>query len=178
MFRTLLLAAAAALGLAGTASAVTLSQTFDTTTSSVFYNFDFGAGFSTIDLVEYEVISDTGGGNLSSGLALIDLSDNSNVTAMFTSADVATSGTFGNYIRIGASNNVVSGQMTLTDGANLFSGLNQSTSYRAVLFDNNGDPDQFSVTLMAAVPLPAALPMLLAALGGFGLLRRRRQAAA
>ena len=177
MFRTLILAAAAALGLTSAAHAVTMTQTFDS--SPVEYDFVFGAGTKTVDLVSYDVIT-SGGGNLSSGLALYDITGGgmTNVTASFTTGDLRSATGYGNFIRIGDSNNSVGGQVSLTDGDTLFSGLLFSNLYKAVLFDTNGDPEEFSVTLLAQVPLPAALPMLLAALGGFGLLRRRRRAAA
>ena len=55
MFRTLILAAAAALGLTSAAHAVTMTQTFDS--SPVEYEFVFGAGTKTVDLVSYDVIT-------------------------------------------------------------------------------------------------------------------------
>lgn len=64
---------------------------------------------------------------------------------------------------------------TVINSAFDFSGGNFQLFYAAA----NGNPSVLEVTgTPAPIPLPAALPLLLAGLGGFGLMRRRKNKAA
>ncbi|MEM6408497.1 MAG: VPLPA-CTERM sorting domain-containing protein [Pseudomonadota bacterium] len=91
-------------------------------------------------------------------LVSFDILDDATITAVVNgvsvSYDVAADGGFGEGFDLSALTNVSS-----------------------VLFDFNnasGAIDNFVVEAVAPVPLPAGLPLLLAGLGGFALLRRRK----
>ncbi len=71
---------------------------------------------------------------------------------------------------------VVSHSVAANNGFGVGFDLSAFSNVSSVKFDFNGASGAIDNFTVAAVPVPAALPLLLAGLGGLGLMRRRRKA--